>query len=63
MGLEILKLVKENPGIIVPTMLKKIKSTSSKVVSADQIRNEIKRELKEYVAHDGSNKTGGYYLK
>ena len=44
-------------------MLKKIKSTSSKVVSADQIRNEIKRELKEYVVHDGSNKTGGYYLK
>lgn len=57
-----MKLVKNNPGINVPTMLEKIKYTS-KDVSADQIRNEIKRELKDYIIHEGSNKTGGYYLK
>ena len=62
LGLEILKLIKENPGINVPTMIKEFK-TKNKEISVDQVRNEIKRELKEYIVHDGSNKKGGYYLK
>ena len=62
LGLEILKLVKDNPGINVPTMIIKLKA-KNKEISADQIRNEIKRELKGYIKHSGSNKTGGYFLE
>ena len=62
LGLEILKLIKDNPGINVPTMIKKFE-TKNIEISVDQVRNEIKRELKEYIVHNGSNKTGGYYLK
>ena len=33
------------------------------VVNADKVRNEIKRNLFNYIEYKGSNKTGGYYLK
>ena len=28
-----------------------------------RVKNEIRRNLIEYIEHRGSNKTGGYYLK
>ena len=31
--------------------------------TVDKVRNEIRRNLRKYVEHRGSNKAGGYYLK
>lgn len=62
LGLEILKLIKEFPGIKVPELVIKLQNKSL-IVNADKIRNEIKRHLYKYIEYKGSNKTGGYYLK
>lgn len=61
-GLEIMKILKLNPGIntIELTKLIQMKLPS---VSRDMIKNELKRNLSNYVEHRGSNKSGGYYLK
>lgn len=61
-GLEVLKLIKEFPGIKVPELVIKLQEKSL-IVNADKIRNEIKRNLFKYIEHKGSNKSGGYYLK
>ena len=60
--LKIMKILKLNPGIstIKLTELIKVKIPS---VSRDMVKNELKRNLNNYVEHRGSNKTGGYYLK
>ena len=62
LGLKIMKILKLNPGIstIKLTELIKVKIPS---VSRDMVKNELKRNLNNYVEHRGSNKTGGYYLK
>ena len=61
-GLEVLKLIKEFPGIKVPEIVRKLQMKDL-VVNADKVRNEIKRNLFNYIEYKGSNKTGGYYLK
>lgn len=60
-GLEILKLVKANPGIKVPEMVKRL-GTAVSDINADKIRNTIRRELKGHIRLIGSRKTGGYHL-
>jgi predicted HTH transcriptional regulator len=61
-GLEVLKLIKEFPGIKVPEIVRKLQIKDF-VVNSDKVRNEIKRKLFNYIEYKGSNKTGGYYLK
>lgn len=61
-GLAILKLIKNNPGINVPILAQNL-SLYYDDISLDKVRNYIKRNLKVYVDHKGSKKTGGYYLK
>ena len=61
LGLEILKLVIDNPGVKVPEIYNKLKSLKDPV-TVDMIRNTIKRQLKSYIIYSGSKKTGGYYL-
>lgn len=61
-GLEVLKLIKDFSGIKVPKIVEKLQMKDL-VVNADKVRNEIKRNLFNYIEYKGSNKTGGYYLK
>ena len=61
-GLDILKIVKNYPGINIPNIVLKIQTTNTSVTKF-KVRNEIQRNLTNYVEHRGSNKTGGYYLK
>ncbi len=61
-GLEVLKLIKEFPGIKVSDIVKKLQKNNL-VANADKVRNEIKRNLVKYIEYKGSNKTGGYYLR
>ena len=61
-GLEVLKLIKKFPGIKVPEIVEKLR-IKDLVVNSDKVRNEIKRNLFNYIEYKGSNKTGGYYLK
>lgn len=61
-GLEVLRLIKEYPGIKVPQIVQKLERKNL-IVNSDKVRNEIKRNLYKYIEYKGSNKTGGYYLK
>ena len=61
-GLEVLKLIKEFPGIKVPEIVNKLQMKDL-IVNSDKVRNEIKRNLFNYIEYKGSYKTGGYYLK
>ena len=62
LGLLILQEIKKKPGIKVPGLVESISSYIPDV-NADKVRNEIKRELRNYIELRGSRKTGGYYLK
>lgn len=62
MGLEILKIIQNNPGISVNGVFKILKELNGKV-TLDIIRNSIRRELYNLIEHRGSKKTGGYYTK
>ncbi|MCI6703830.1 MAG: hypothetical protein MR458_01800, partial [Erysipelotrichaceae bacterium] len=62
LGLEIMKILKLNPGISTIKLMEIIQ-LKQPAVSRDMIKNELKRNLTNYVEHRGSNKTGGYYLK
>ena len=62
LGLLILREIKKHPGIKVPGLLERVSEVIPDM-TADKIRNEIKRELKNYIELKGSRKTGGYYLK
>ena len=62
MGLEILKIIQNNPGISVNGIFKILKELNEKV-TLDIIRNSIRRELYNLIEHRGSKKTGGYYTK
>ena len=62
MGLEILKIIQNNPGISVNGVFIILKELNGKV-TLDIIRNSIKRELYNLIEHRGSKKTGGYYTK
>ena len=61
LGLNILSLVSNNPGIKVPEILDAISNTDS-TINADKIRYSLKTELKGIVELRGSRKTGGYHL-
>ena len=61
-GLEILKIIQNNPGIGVNGVFKNLKELNGKV-TLDIIRNSIKRELYNLIEHRGSKKTDGYYTK
>ena len=61
-GLEVLKLIKDFPGIKVPGIVNKLQMKDL-VVNSDKVRNEIKRNLFNYIEYKGAKKTGGYYLK
>ena len=62
MGLEILKIIQNNPGISVNGVFKILKELNQKV-TLGIIRNSISRELYNLIEHRGSKKTGGYYTK
>ena len=62
LGQIILKEVMNHPGIKVPGLVEKISVIISDI-NADRIRNEIKRELRDFIELRGSKKTGGYYIK
>ena len=62
LALLILRVVKKKPGLNVPQILEEIRPEMADV-SADRIRNELRRNLTKYIEHRGSNKTGGYYMK
>ncbi len=61
-GLNILKIIRDYPGINVPEIITKLQEMDI-LVNVDKVRNELKRSLSIYVEHRGSNKNGGYYLK
>ena len=61
-GLEILKIIQNNPGISVNGVFKILKELNEKV-TLDIIWNSIRRELYNLIEHRGSKKTGGYYTK
>ena len=62
LGLEILKTVKEFPGISAPKITLQIQKNDSSI-TLYKIKNEIRRNLGNYIEHVGTKKTGGYYLK
>jgi len=62
LGLRILRIIKDNPGINVPKLFDSL-NKSIPELNADKIRYSIKSELKELIIHKKSNKSGGYYLK
>ena len=61
-GLEILKIIKKIPGVKVPEIVVKLQEKNL-LVSADKVRNELKRNLTNYVEYIGSNKTCVYFLR
>ena len=61
-GLEILKTVSKFPGISAQKITFQIKKYDSSI-TLYKIKNEIRRNLGNYIEHRGSNKAGGYYLK
>ena len=61
-GLEVLMLIKEFPGIKVPEIVKEFQMKDL-IGNSDKVRNEIKRNLYNYIEYKGSYKMGGYYLK
>ena len=62
LGLGILRIIKENPGINAPSITSLL-SEKDHSVTLFRVKNEIGRNLERYIEHIGSNKTGGYYLK
>lgn len=62
LDIAILRLVKEIPGINVYMLHERLKLLDSSI-TLDRIKNEIRRNLTNYVEYKGSNKSRGYYLK
>lgn len=62
LGLELMRFIQKKPGAKVPSMLLEL-NKSYQNLTADKIRNVIKREIKNYIELRGSKKTGGYYIK
>ena len=60
--LEILRIIKENPGINAHSITSFVIRERS-LNDSFRVKNEIGRNLERYIEHIGSNKTGGYYLK
>ena len=62
LGLGILRIIKENPGINAPSITSLL-SEKDHAITLSRVKIEIGRNLEGYIEHIGSNKTGGYYLK
>lgn len=62
LGLDIIKAIKDSPGIKVPGIFS-VLSPKYKNLNLDKIRYSIKTELRDVIELRGSKKTGGYYLK
>ena len=62
LGLGILRIIKENPGINAPSITSLL-SEKDHSITLSRVKIEIGRNLEGYIEHIGSNKTGGYYLK
>lgn len=62
LGLAILKVVKKRPGIKVPEIVDLLKSDIPDV-NLNKVRNEIRRNLQDYIVYEGPRKTGGYFLR
>lgn len=62
LGVLILKRLKETPGLSTVALTNILKEEIPSI-NRDRVKNEIKRNLGDYVEHIGSNRTGGYYLK
>ena len=62
LGLDILKYIKEKPGINAPT-LTTLLTGKYPSITLYQVKNEIRRNLNNHIEHKGSKKTGGYHLK
>lgn len=60
--LEILKVVKENPGMNTVAITDRINAIYPSV-TRDKVKNALKRNLVNYIEHIGSKKSGGYHLK
>ena len=61
LGLGILRIIKENPGINAPSITSLL-SEKDHSITLFRVKNGIGRNLERYIKHIGSNKTGGYYL-
>ena len=62
LGLDILKYIKEKPGINAPT-LTTLLTGNYPSITLYQVKNEIRRNLNNHIEHKESKKTGGYHLK
>ena len=62
LDLQILKIIYNNPGIKVLGISQNLSSDDIQV-SENQIRNSIKRKIRDYIEYKGSKKTGGYFIK
>lgn len=62
LGLAILQILNVKPGLRIPELILEIENNGIET-TVDKVRNEIRRNLRKYVEHRGSNKAGGYYLK
>jgi predicted HTH transcriptional regulator len=62
LDLNILSIIYKNPGIKVLAIQEKLLASDIKA-SENQIRNSIKRKIRDYIDYKGSKKTGGYYIK
>ena len=62
LGLGILRIIKENPGINAPSITSLL-SEKDHSITLFRVKNEIGRNLERYIEHIGSNKTDGYYFE
>lgn len=62
LGLAILQILNVKPGLRILELILEIENNGIET-TVDKVRNEIRRNLRKYVKHRGSNKTGGCYLK
>ena len=58
LGLAILQILNVKPGLRIPELILEIENNGIET-TVDKVRNEIRRNLRKYVKHRGSNKTGG----
>ena len=59
LGLAILQIFNVKPGLRIPELILEIENNGIET-TVDKVRNEIRRNLRKYVEHRGSNKTGGF---
>lgn len=62
LGLEILKVIQQIPGINTNKIFTILNQKISQI-SIEMIRNTIKRNIKNYIELKGSRKIGGYFIK